>query len=75
MRISEHRESVRGLADLLLYDALIDDGVILQQDGSLMATWSYRGPDTLSASVAEMEALSARAQYGIAAGKWVDAPM
>ena len=60
MRITEHRDRARGLADLLLYDALIEDGILLQQDGSLMAAWSYRGPDTMSASAAEMEALSAR---------------
>ena len=36
MRIAEHRQHARGLADLLLYDSLIEDGIILQQDGSLM---------------------------------------
>jgi type IV secretion system protein TrbE len=60
MRITEHRERARGVADLLLYDSLIEDGILLQQDGSLMAAWSYRGPDTMSASAGEMEALSAR---------------
>jgi len=60
MRRNEHREEPRGLADLLLPFALIDDGILLQQDGSLLAGWSYRGPDMMSASVAEMETLSAR---------------
>ena len=57
---NENRKSPRGLADLLLPYALIEDGILLQQDGSLLAGWSFRGPDMMSASAAEMEALSAR---------------
>jgi type IV secretion system protein VirB4 len=60
MQVTEHRTHARGLADLLLYHALVDDGILLQQDGSLLAAWSYRGPDTMSSSDAEMAALSAR---------------
>ncbi len=57
---NEHRKKPRGLADLLLPYALVDDGILLQQDGSLLAGWSFRGPDMMSASASEMEALSAR---------------
>jgi len=49
---NEHREEPRGLADLLLPFAMIDDGILLQQDGSLLAGWTYRGPDMMSASAA-----------------------
>lgn len=35
MQINEHRMGPQSLADLLLYDSLIDDGILLQQDGSL----------------------------------------
>ncbi len=35
MQRNEHRNNPRGLADLLLPYALIEDGVLLQQDGSL----------------------------------------
>ena len=52
--------SLAGLADLLLYDALIDDGVLLLQDGALLAGWSFRGPDMASATHAEMATLCAR---------------
>ena len=34
MQRNEHRKNPRGLADLLLPYALIDDGILLQQDGS-----------------------------------------
>jgi type IV secretion system protein VirB4 len=60
VRLAEHRSRAQGLADLLLYDSLIDDGVMLLQDGALMAAWSFRGPDMASATNAEMAALSAR---------------
>ena len=60
MQVTEHRTHARGLADLLLYGFLVDDGILLQTDGSLLAGWSYRGPDTMSSSPAEMAALSAR---------------
>src|SRR6202795_1223004 len=60
MHRNEHRASPRGLADLLLPHALIDDGILLQQDGSLLTGWTYRGPDMMSAAPAEMDALSAR---------------
>jgi len=57
---NEHRAKPRGLADLLLPHALIEDGILLQQDGSLLTGWTYRGPDMMSAAPAEMDALSAR---------------
>src|SRR2546428_13799443 len=57
---NEHRRKPQGLADLLLPFALIEDGILLQYDGSLMAGWAYRGPDTISAAPAEMDALSHR---------------
>jgi type IV secretion/conjugal transfer VirB4 family ATPase len=60
MQLVEHRKKPRGLADLLMPHALVDDGILLQQDGSLLAGWSYRGPDMMSSAPAEMDALSAR---------------
>lgn len=60
MRLAEHRRTLRGLPDLLLYDSLIDDGVMLLEDGALLAAWNFRGPDMASATHAEMAALSAR---------------
>src|SRR5215831_1826532 len=60
MQLVEHRNQPKGLADLLLYDSLVEDGILLQQDGSLLAVWSFRGPDMASATHAEMAALSAR---------------
>ncbi len=41
MQITEHRRNAVGLADLLLYDSLVEDGVLLLQDGALLAGWSF----------------------------------
>src|SRR5580692_5147467 len=68
MQRNEHRTRARGLADLLLPYALIDDGILLQQDGSLLAGWSYRGPDMMSAAASEMDALSARLNHVLRLG-------
>ena len=60
MQITEHRRHAVGLADLLLYDAMIENGVLLLQDGALLAGWTFRGPDMASATHEEMAALSSR---------------
>lgn len=57
MRINEHRTKPRGLADLLLADSLIDDGILLQQDGSLLAAWEFSGPDLESSEPEHLNAL------------------
>jgi type IV secretion system protein VirB4 len=60
MKLTEHRSRAQGLPDLLLYDALVDDGILLLQDGSLLAAWSYRGPDMQSSTHDEMAILSSQ---------------
>lgn len=60
MRFVEHRTTAKGLADLLLYDSVVADGIVLLHDGSLMSGWMFRGPDMDSATHPEMAALSAR---------------
>jgi type IV secretion system protein VirB4 len=58
--LREFRTKMKGYPDLLVYAAVIDDGVILNKDGSMMAAWSYRGNDLDSASMLELDALSQR---------------
>jgi type IV secretion system protein VirB4 len=55
-----------GFPDLLNYAALIDPGVILLKDGSLLAGWRYSGPDLNSASPKEMTALVHQVNAGLA---------
>jgi type IV secretion system protein VirB4 len=45
-------------ADLVPYAGLVDNGVLLLKDGSLMAGWYFAGPDTESATAFERNELS-----------------
>ncbi len=60
LRLREFRDRAKGLPDLLNYAALVDEGVVLNKDGSLMAAWEYRGEDLDSAAPLELAAVSAR---------------
>ncbi len=52
------RDKAKGLADLLEYAALIEDGIVTTKSGALMAAWFYEGRDMTSASASEKNALS-----------------
>ena len=58
-RLREHRTEPAGLADLLNWGFMVDEGVILQKDGSLLAGYRYRGPDLNASTLQELDALSA----------------
>lgn len=45
-------------ADLVPYAGMVDDGVLLLKDGSLMAAWYFSGPDSESATEIERNELS-----------------
>lgn len=55
-----HRSQQAGMADLLNYAAVVDDGVIVSKNGSFMAAWLYRGSDNASGTDEQREAASAR---------------
>src|SRR5260370_21998769 len=57
--LREHRAAAAGLADLLNWAFMVDDGVVLQKDGSLVAGWRYAGPDVAAATPQELASLSA----------------
>ena len=58
--LREFRTKLKGYSDLLVYAAVVEDGIVLNKDGSFLAGWSYRGNDLDSASAYELDALSAR---------------
>src|SRR2546426_2576648 len=57
-RVRDHRVAPAGLADLVNWAFMVDDGVVLQKDGSLLAGWRYHGPDLSAATPEELDALS-----------------
>ncbi len=58
--LHKHRSRDAGLADLLIYAAMVEDGVIVGKNGSLMAAWIYRGDDQASSTEPQREAVSFR---------------
>jgi type IV secretory pathway VirB4 component len=60
MDLAEYRRWSRCLADFLPWAALVDQGVILNKDGSFQRTARFRGPDLDSATPAELVATTAR---------------
>ena len=60
MNLAEYRSSNVRLADFLPWAALVDEGIVLNKDGSFQRTAKFRGPDLDSAVPAELVAVSAR---------------
>src|SRR5271155_4974165 len=60
MNLREYRRSITQLADFLPWAALIDEGVVLNKDGSFQRTAKFRGPDLDSAVPAELVGVGGR---------------
>jgi hypothetical protein len=60
LNLAEYRHRPAGLADFLPWAALVDEGVVLNKDGSFQRTARFRGPDLDSATPAELVGVTAR---------------
>jgi type IV secretion system protein VirB4 len=60
------RSHAKGLADLLNYAALVEEGICLLKDGAFLAAWTYAGPDMDSASHEELAVLSSQVNAALA---------
>jgi len=60
LKLNKHRSKQAGLADLLNYAAVVDDGVIVGKNGALMAAYLYSGDDNESATETQRNGVSAR---------------
>src|SRR5258708_24413060 len=60
MNLAEYRRSNTRLADFLPWCALVDEGIVLNKDGSFQRTARFRGPDLDSAVPAELVAIAGR---------------
>jgi type IV secretion system protein TrbE len=58
MELKKYRSKNAGLVDLLNYAAIIDDGVVVGKDGSLLAAWQYEGEDNASSTKEQRDAIS-----------------
>ncbi|ABD89077.1 conjugal transfer protein TrbE [Rhodopseudomonas palustris] len=60
MNLAEYRRSITHLGDFLPWAALVDEGIVLNKDGSFQRTAQFRGPDLDSAVPAELAAVASR---------------
>src|SRR6266702_1519094 len=60
MDLREYRRSTTQLADFLPWAALVDEGIVLNKDGSFQRTAKFRGPDLDSAVPAELVGVAGR---------------
>lgn len=65
MRIKKHRSKDEAFADLLNYAAVVGDGVIINKNGSFMASFFYEGTDNASATEQERNQIAARINKAI----------
>jgi type IV secretion/conjugal transfer VirB4 family ATPase len=60
LNLAEYRHSTTRLADFLPWAALVDEGIVLNKDGSFQRTARFRGPDLDSSVPAELVAVAGR---------------
>lgn len=53
-----YRDRSQGFHDLLNWGSVIEDGVVLNKDGSLLAGWFYRGEDLATVPIAKRNHVS-----------------
>lgn len=66
LQLKKHQSKDAGLADLLNYAALVDDGVLVGKNGAFLAAWLYQGDDNASSTSAQREAVSFRINQALA---------
>ncbi|NTZ47737.1 conjugal transfer protein TrbE [Lelliottia aquatilis] len=57
-KLADQHDTLNGMAELLNYGAMVDDGIILNKDGSFLAGFSFRGLDIASATKSDRNRLA-----------------
>jgi type IV secretion system protein TrbE len=65
-KLKKYRSTTMGVADLLNYAAVVDDGIIICKNGALMSAWLYQADDHGSSTDVEQEQLSFRLNQALA---------
>ncbi len=60
LNLKKYRKKEQGLADLLNYAAVIEDGIVLLKSGALMASWEYIGSDSATLTYDEINMRSSQ---------------
>ena len=77
-KLDRHRSKAMGFADLLVYAAVVEEGVIVGKNGSLMAAWIFRDPEVQrlvgEPDVRNHKVLVRLAQAGFSFGRVIHMP-
>lgn len=65
LNLTEYRNKLDRLADLVPWAALVAPGIVLNKDGSFQRSFRFRGPDLESATQAELVGVCARANNAL----------
>ena len=57
-KLKKYRSKEMGVADLLNYASVVEDGIIACKNGSLMAAWVYSGEDSANTTEEQREYVS-----------------
>lgn len=60
LAMKEFRSHLKGLPDLLNYGAMVDNGIVLNKDGSFTTAFYFRGQDLASSTNEELAAVSSQ---------------
>ena len=60
MNLKHLKSRSRALPDLMNYATLVEPGVVLGKDGSLIAGWYFRGQDLTAQTNVQLNALNTR---------------
>ena len=63
--LAPYRQTGDGFVDLLNYAAVVDDGVIVNKNGSFMAAWRYTGADAESSGERDKEVVAFRVNQAL----------
>ncbi|MBE7156883.1 MAG: VirB4 family type IV secretion/conjugal transfer ATPase [Rhodospirillales bacterium] len=63
--LAPYRQAGDGFVDLLNYAAVVDDGVIVNKNGSFMAAWRYTGADAESSGERDKEVVAFRVNQAL----------
>lgn len=65
LALKEFRSHIKGLPDLLNWGFMVENGVVLNKDGSFTTAFYYRGNDMASSTDEELAAVSAHANAAL----------
>ncbi|MDD2861989.1 MAG: hypothetical protein PHI71_13095, partial [Acidiphilium sp.] len=78
LSLKPYRDTAAGLPDILNWGFVVDDGIVVNKDGSLLMGYEYSPPDMFAASPEEYNDLTARvnralSRFGAGWAVWIDA--